>query len=101
MKPADVESSIYIAFGIENNDKSSKFKVDHHGRTSKYKTIIAKDYFSNYSGKVWWKKFKILCRGHMLLVILTVKKKTRVAKNKLNRCRVEKVIKIKVDKLYI
>ena len=37
----------------------------------------------------------------MLLVILMVKKKTRVAKNKLNRCGVEKVIKIKVDKLYI
>ena len=43
MKPVDVKSSIHIAFGIENNDKSSKFKVNHHGRTSKYKTIIAKD----------------------------------------------------------
>ena len=101
MLAVDVKSSIYIAFVIENNDKNPKFKVDHHGRTSKYKTIIAKDYVSNYSGKVWWKKLKILCRGHMLLVILTVKKKTRIAKNKLNRCRVEKIIKAKVDKLYI
>ena len=101
MQPVDVKSSICIALAIENNDKNPKFKVDHHGRTSKYKTIIAKDYVSNYSGKVWRKKLKILCRGHMLLVILTVKKKTRIAKNKLTRCRVEKIIKAKVDKLYI
>ena len=37
----------------------------------------------------------------MLLVILTVKKKTRIAKTKLTRCRVEKLVKTKVDKLYI
>ena len=42
MKPVDVKSIIYIDFGIENNDKDSKFKVGNHARISKYINIFAK-----------------------------------------------------------
>ena len=54
MKPADVKSSSYTDFKKENNKEGFKFKVNGHARISKYKNIM--------------------CRGHMLLVILTVKK---------------------------
>ena len=30
MKPLDVKSNTYIDFGVENNDKDSKFKVEDH-----------------------------------------------------------------------
>ena len=42
MKPDDIKSSTYIDFGIENNEKDSKFKVGDHVRISKYKNIFAK-----------------------------------------------------------
>ena len=45
MKPDDIKSSTYIDFGIENNEKDSKFKVGDHVRISKYKNIFAKRLF--------------------------------------------------------
>ena len=42
MKPVKVNSSTYIDFGAENNDKDSNFKVVNHVRISKYKNILAK-----------------------------------------------------------
>ena len=36
MKPADIKSSIYFDFGIENNNKDPKFKVGDHVRVPKY-----------------------------------------------------------------
>ena len=48
------------------------------------------------------KKLKILCHGHMLLVILTVKKLLkRFTKKEMQNARAEKVIKKKGDKLYV
>ena len=56
MKPIDVKSSVYIDFGVENNDKDHKFKVDDHVRISKYKNIFAKSYVSFRIEKVIKKK---------------------------------------------
>ena len=42
MKPIDVKENRYIDFKKEVHDKNSKFKVDDHVRTSKYKNIFAK-----------------------------------------------------------
>ena len=56
MKPIDVKSSAYIDFGVENNDKDHKFKVDDHVRISKYKNIFAKSYVSFRIEKVIKKK---------------------------------------------
>ena len=48
MKPADVNSSIYIdSFWQKNNDKNTKFKVDNHVGMSKFKNIFAKDWVPN------------------------------------------------------
>ena len=75
IKPVDVKSNTFIDFNKENNMKDSKFKVVDHVRISKYKNIFAKGYVPNWSEEVFViKKLKILCHGHMLLVILTVKK---------------------------
>ena len=35
MKLVDVKSSTYIDFGVENNDRDPKFKVDDHARNLK------------------------------------------------------------------
>ena len=47
MKPIDVKSSIYINFGIENNDKDPKFKVADSVRISKYKNTFENGYTPN------------------------------------------------------
>ena len=49
MKPADVMSSTYIDFNVENNDKYPKFGVYDHVRVSKFKNIFAKRYAPNWS----------------------------------------------------
>ena len=56
--------------------------------------------------RLWLKKLKVLCRGHMFLVVLQVNKllelfmKQNCKKNQ-TKFRVEKVIKGKDNKLYI
>ena len=40
MKPANVKSSIYIDFNIENNKECPKFKVGGHARMSKLKIFF-------------------------------------------------------------
>ena len=49
MKPVDVKSCTYIDFGVKNDKKVRKFKVDDHVRMSKYKNIFAKGYVANVS----------------------------------------------------
>ena len=67
MKPADVKPRKYINFDKQSDKEGFKFEVGDHVRISKYKTIFAKSQVSNWSEKT-------LCRGHMLLAILTEKK---------------------------
>ena len=72
-----------------------------------YKNVFAKDYVPNWSEQVLClKKLKVLCRGHMLLVIIKANKllerfmkKNCKNKSKNAEFRVEKVIKRKSDKL--
>ena len=40
---------MYIEFNKESKNKSPKFKVGDHVRISKYKSNLAKAYFSNWS----------------------------------------------------
>ena len=73
MKPVDIKSSTYIDCCIENNKKDPNFEVGDNVRKSIKKTIFGKDYNPNWSEEVQLlKKLHILCRGHMLSVILTV-----------------------------
>ena len=77
MKPSDVKDNTYIDFEKEVNDKDPKFKVGDHVRISKYKNIFAKGCTPNWSEEVFVikkRKLKIHFRGHVLLMILMVKK---------------------------
>ena len=69
------KSSIFVDIGIENDNKGRKFKVGDHVIISKCKNIFANVYVPHWSEKVFViKKVKILCCGHILLVILTLRK---------------------------
>ena len=75
MKLIHVKDNTYIDFKKKVNDKDPKFKVGDHLRISKYKNIFAKGYMPNWSEEIFIiKKLKILYHGHMLLMILMVKK---------------------------
>ena len=73
MKPVDVKPSTYTDSSKEINDKDSKFKSDDIVRISKCKNIFAKGYTPQGYTHQCLKKWKTLCCGHMLLVILKVK----------------------------
>ena len=60
MKPIDVKDNTYIDLGKEKNDKDPKFQVDGHVRI--YKRFLQ------------LKNWKTECHGHMLFMILMVKK---------------------------
>ena len=70
MKPVGVKPSLLIDFNKENKVEDPKFNVGDHVRISEYKHIFAKGYVPNCSEEL----IKILCHGHMLLVILMTKK---------------------------
>ena len=53
MKFFNVNSSTYINFNVEKNDKDPKLKINGHVRISKYRNIFPKDYFPNCSEKVF------------------------------------------------
>ena len=53
MKSVDVNRSMHADFDKENNNKDPKFKVGNHVRVSKYKSILAKGYISNWSEEVF------------------------------------------------
>ena len=75
MKPVDFNHNTYIDFENEVNDKDPRFKVGDYVRNSKYKNIFAKGYTPNWSEEVLLLvKLKIQFHGHMLLMILMVKK---------------------------
>ena len=60
----------YIDCAVENNNKDPKVEVGDHVKILKYTNIFAKGYAPNWSEKVfviklWLKKLKILCHGHL------------------------------------
>ena len=52
-KPVDVKLSPYIDFGVEDNDKDPKSKVDEHVRVSKYTNTFAKGYTTNWNEEIF------------------------------------------------
>ena len=75
MKPIDVNSNTYIDSGKESNDKNPKFKIGDYVRLSTYKNVFAKGCAPNWSEEVFAiKKVKILCHGHVSLMVLIEKK---------------------------
>ena len=71
MKHVDVKSNLCIGSSKEINNKNPKFKIGDNVRISKYKNVFAKGYTPNWPEEAFViKKLKILCRGHVLLMIL-------------------------------
>ena len=106
MKPIDVKPSMYINFNKGNNKEDPKFKVGDNVRISKFKNVFAKCYIWNWHEDSFVIKFKRMCRGDMLLVILIKKKLLEQfaknnTKNKSKRNLELKKIKRKGNKLYI
>ena len=99
---------IYIDFKREINDKDPKFKIGDQVRISKYKNIFAKGYVSNWSEEIFIiSKIKNTVPWTYVLndlngeeIIGTFYEKELQAANE-QEFRVEKVLKKKVDKLYV
>ena len=108
MKPGDVKDNTYINFEKEVNDKDPKFKVGDHVRISKYKNLFAKGYMSNWSEKiVIIKKVKNTVPWIYVINDLSGEEITSIfyeeelQKTNQHEFRIEKVLKIKGDKLYV
>ena len=108
MKPADVKDNTYIDFKKEVNDKNPKFKVGDHVRISKYKNIFAKAYIPNWSEEIFIiKKIKNPVPWTYVLNDLNSEEiigtfyENELQRTNQNKFRIEKIIKRKIDKLYV
>ena len=108
MKPVDVKSNTYIDSSKEINNKDPKIKGDENVRISKYKNIFAKSYTRNWSvesfvikkGKNTVPRTYIINDLNGEEIAATFYEKELQKKNQ-KEFRIEKVIKIKGDKLFI
>ena len=108
MKPLDVKSSTYIDFDKKNNKEDPKFKVGDHVAISKYKNIFAKGDVPN-----WFEESVVIIKVETTVpwtyVISDLKVEEivgtlygkKLQKTNQKELRIEKVIKIKDDKLYV
>ena len=108
MKPIDVTSDSYAEYSEDSNVTKPRSKVGDHVRISKYRNIFAKGYIWNWSEKVFVvSKIKntflwtcVICdlNGEPIAGSFYEKE---LQKTSQERFKVEKVIKGKVDKLYV
>ena len=108
MKPIDVKDNTYINTDKEINNKDPKFKVGDRVRISKYKSIFAKGYMSNWSEEVFAiKKVKNTVPWTYVINDLNDEEIKRtfyekeLQKTSQEEFRIEKVIRRKGDKLYV
>ena len=109
MKPVNVKDNAYIDSAQlhsykEVNDKDLKFKIGDHVRTSKYKNSFAEAYTPNWSEEVFVIKYSpwayVINDLNGDEIIETFYEK-ELQKTNQQEFRIEKVIKEKVDKLYV
>ena len=75
MKPVDIKSNTYIGYSKDINEKDPNFKTEDIVGVSTHKAILQKFTFQISLKKfLLLKKLNILCRGHMLLMVLVQKK---------------------------
>ena len=108
MKPNDVTSDSYAEYNEDFNKKDPKFKVGDHVRISKYKNIFAKGYTPNWSEEVFvvskikntvpWTYVISDLNGEPILGSFYEKE---LEKTNQEKFRLEKVLKIKGDKLFV
>ena len=107
-KPVDVISESYAEYNEDSYEKEPKFKVDDHVRISKYKNIFGKGNTQNWSEEVFiiskiknavpWKSVISNLNGEPIAGSFY---ETELQKASQEKFRIEKVIKIKGDKLYV
>ena len=75
-KPVHIKDNTYFDYSEGVTDKDRQFKIADHVRISKYKNSFVKGYTPNRSKEVFVikKKIKRQYHGHMLLMILMLKK---------------------------
>ena len=100
MEPVDVKDNTYINVKKETNDKNPKFKVGDHVRISMYKNIFAKSYMANWLEEIFVIR-KIENTVPWTYVIFGTFYEQELQGARQNEYRIEKVIKKKVDKLYV
>ena len=107
MKPIDVKDNTYINTNKEINYKDPKFKNGDYVRISKYKNIFAKGYMPNWSEEVFViDRIKNTVPWTYVINDLNGEEITRkfyeneLQKTNQKELRIEKVIKLKGDKLY-
>ena len=104
IKPVDVKANTYIDSNKEFDNKNCKSKIGDIARISKYENIFARGYVLNLSDL---KNLKILCRRNFFITDFEGKEHFETFYEKeyqgINQkvLRVEKVIKMKSDKLYV
>ena len=108
MKPINFNSNTYIDFNKENYKDGLKFKVGNHVRIWKYKNIFAKVYDPNWSEEDFviqkvkntmsWTYVNSDLKDEEIVWTFYEKK---LLKPNQKEFSIEKVIKIKVDKLYV
>ena len=108
MKPVDVTDNTYNGFKKEISDKEPKFKFGDHVRISKNKNIFAKGHTTIWSEEVFaitkvknivpWTYVVNDLNGEEIIGTFYEKE---LQKTNQQEFGIEKVIKIKVDKLYV
>ena len=108
MKPVDVKDNSYIDFKKDVNDKDPKFRDGDHVRILKYKKIFAKGYMPNWSEEVFviskikntvpWTYVINDLNGDEIIGTFYEKE---LQKTNQKEFRTEKVLKKKVDELYV
>ena len=108
MKPIDGKDNAYINTDKEINNKGPKLKVGDRVRISKYKNIFAKGYTPNWSEEVFViKKVKNTVPWTYVINDLNGEEirgtfyEKELQKINQEEFRIEKVIKRKVDKIYV
>ena len=108
MKPVDVKDNTYIDFEKEFNNENPKFEIGDHVRIYKYKNVFAKGCTPNWSEEVFViKKVKNTVPWTYVIndlngeeIIGTFFEK-ELQKTNRKEFRIEKVLRKKVDKLYV
>ena len=108
MKPVDVNDNTYIDFDKEVNNKDPKFKVGDYVRIPKYKNFFAKGCMPNWSEEVFIiSKIKNTVPLTYIINDLNSEEIIRsfyekeFQKTNQKEFKIEKVLKRKVDKLYV
>ena len=108
MKPIDVKDNTCINTDKEINNKDSKFKVGDHVRIPKYKNIFPKEYMPNWSEEIFvikkventfpWTYVIDDLNGEEIIGSFYEKELQKTSQEEF---RIEKVIKIKGNKIYV